>query len=138
MKADIFINKFKDYLLVQIDNMAASSPVVSIMKPLITRIMSNNFSKITGLLGLVADDNGEIDVQGILTEMADNLMSVKPFDINVRYLGDIEIGGGAINIPIPYTDKVFKFTSDDLKSLNESLLNNKEYGRSSIVEVSER
>lgn len=45
------------------------------MKPLITRALDKNFSKITKALELIADKDGNVDVEGILTEMMENLMT---------------------------------------------------------------
>ena len=39
------------------------------MKPLITRVLDKNFNKVTDFLELIANDNGEIDIENILSEM---------------------------------------------------------------------
>lgn len=39
---------------------------------------------------------GNVDVEGILTEMMENLMTTNPFSFKTSFIGDIEIGGGQI------------------------------------------
>lgn len=60
------------------------------MKPLITRALDKNFSKITKALELIADKDGNVDVEGILTEMMENLMTTNPFSFKTSFIGDIE------------------------------------------------
>lgn len=48
--------------------------MVGFMKPLITRALDKNFSKVTKALDLIADENGNVDVEGILSEIMENLM----------------------------------------------------------------
>lgn len=75
------------------------------MKPLITRALDKNFSKITKALELIADKDGNVDVEGILTEMMENLMTTNPFSFKTSFIGDIEIGGGQIKFNLPLTNK---------------------------------
>lgn len=56
----------------------------------------HDFSKITKALELIADKDGNVDVEGILTEMMENLMTTNPFSFKTSFIGDIEIGGGQI------------------------------------------
>lgn len=83
--------------------MSKSSPVIGFMKPLITRALDKNFSKITKALELIADKDGSVDVEGILTEMMENLMTTNPFSFKTSFIGDIEIGGGQIKFNLPLT-----------------------------------
>ena len=52
---------------------------------------------------------GNIDMEGILTEISESLMKVNPFSINVPVLGNINIGGGKIGMDIPYINKHIMF-----------------------------
>lgn len=68
-------DNLKSYISSQLESMSKSSPVIGFMKPLITRALDKNFSKITKALELIADKDGNVDVEGILTEMMENLMT---------------------------------------------------------------
>ena len=94
------------------------------IKPLITRALNKKFSEVTKLLDLIADDNGNIDIENILPEMIGNIMNVEPFIFNTPFLGDIELGGGSIKLNIPLTDKKLVLGEEDLKALKELLISN--------------
>lgn len=100
LKAQVTImqltDNLKSYISSQLESMSKSSPVIGFMKPLITRALDKNFSKITKALELIADKDGNVDVEGILTEMMENLMTTNPFSFKTSFIGDIEIGGGQI------------------------------------------
>ena len=67
-------DNLKSYISSQLESMSKSSPVIGFMKPLITRALDKNFSKITKALELIADKDGNVDVEGILTEMMENTL----------------------------------------------------------------
>ena len=92
------------------------------MKPLVIRALDKKLSKITSTLDLISDDNGNIDIEGILSEMTENLMTTQPFNFKVPYIGDIEVGGGTIGFSIPLTDKKLVFDMVDLESFKEILI----------------
>ena len=50
--------------------------------------------KVTKALDLIADENGNIDIENILTEMTEGLLNTNPFLFKTQVIGDIEIGGG--------------------------------------------
>lgn len=50
-----------------------TNPMIGFMKPLITRALDKNFSKVSKALDLIADKDGNIDIENILTEMMENL-----------------------------------------------------------------
>lgn len=85
-------DNLKSYISSQLESMSKSSPVIGFMKPLITRALDKNFSKITKALELIADKDGNVDVEGILTEMMENLMTTNPFSFKTSFIGDIEKG----------------------------------------------
>ena len=90
------IENLQRYIGVQINEMANTNPLVGFMKPLILRAANNSISKAHTSLSLLADKDGNIDVENILTEMVDSLMSTQPFTINTSFIGDIIIGNGNI------------------------------------------
>lgn len=115
-------DKLKSYIATQLDSMSKTTPMVGFMKPLITRALDKNFSKVTKALDLIADGNGNVDVEGILSEMIENLMTTQPFTFKTSFIGDIEVGGGSIKLNIPLTDKRLVFDMTDLENFKEMLI----------------
>lgn len=115
-------DKLKTYISTQLDSMSKTSPMIGFIKPLITRALDKNFSKITKALDLIADENGNVDVEGILTEMMENLMTTQPFTFKTSFVGDIEVGNGNIKLNIPLIDKRLVFNMTDLENFKEMLI----------------
>lgn len=115
MTAIQLTEKLKAYIISQIGSMAQNVPMVNFLKPLINRALDKNLGKVTKALDLISDDNGHIDVDGILSEMIQNISNTQPFAFNNSLLGDIEIGGGNIKLNIPLTDKRVVFSVADLE-----------------------
>lgn len=118
---NILAERIKTYLGSQITRMAADSPVVGFMKPLILRVLDNHVYKIEDGLKMIADKEGNIDVEAILTEMLESVMSSRPFTINTSFIGDIEIGEGMIKMNLPVVNKRLAFNMSDLQELKELL-----------------
>jgi hypothetical protein len=115
------IDNLKAYIALQLDTMSKTTPIVGIAKPIITRMVNNNIGKVTKTLNLIADENGNIDIENILTEMMDNIMHSNPFVYNTSFMGDIEIGGGQIKLNLPFTNKRLVLNTTDLETFKEIL-----------------
>lgn len=115
-------DNLKKYILSQIDILSGNNPMVNFMKPLITRGLDKNFFKVTKALDLIADKDGKVDVEGILTEMIDNVKSSEPFSFNTSFIGEIEVGKGEIKFNIPFINKRLVLDSTDLSTLKEMLV----------------
>lgn len=63
-----------------------------------------------------------VDVEGILTEMMENLMTTNPFSFKTSFIGDIEIGGGQIKFNLPLTNKRLVLNMSDLEAFKETLI----------------
>ncbi len=105
----------------QLNKLAANNPLISLIKPLITRAMNKNIDRMTSFLDCISNDNGDIDIENILTEMTESLMESKPFTIKAPYIGDLEIGNGLIKINVPLTDKELVFDIEDIEGFKEAL-----------------
>lgn len=112
----------KSYISLQLDSMSKNNPMIGFMKPLITRVLDKNFNKVTETLDLIADKDGNIDVENILSEMIDNLINTKPFTFKTSFIGDIEIGGGEIKLNLPLTNKRLVLNTTDLDTFKEMLI----------------
>lgn len=121
---DQILTKLKPYISSQIDAISTNTPLLNFMKPLIMRALEKKFDGIKSALDLIADSEGNIDVEGILTEMADNIVNTKPFTVKVPMLGDIKLGGGNIELNIPYTDKSLIFNKTDIDNIKQVLISN--------------
>lgn len=111
----------KDYLVSQIDILSGSTPMMGFMKPLITRALDKNMSKIHNALDLISDKDGNVDIESIMAEMLDNVSSMKPFSFNTSFMGDIEIGGGEIKFNLPLMNKRLVLNQADLETLRNML-----------------
>ena len=115
-------DNLKSYISLQLESMAKTNPMIGFMKPLITRALDKNFSKVSKALGLIADKDGNIDIENILTEMMENLMTTNPFTFKTSFVGDIEIGGGEIKFNLPLTNKRLVLNMTDLETFKEMLI----------------
>ena len=118
-------DNLKTYVSLQLDTMSSTTPVVGFIKPLITRVLDKNMSKVSNVLNLIADNEGNIDIENILTEMIQNVMNTQPFVINTSFIGDIEVGGGHIKLNVPLTNKRLVLGMADLETFKEMLTNKK-------------
>ena len=118
---DKLTENLRAYVITQIDTMSKNTPMISFMKPLITRALDKNFNKITKALDLIADENGNIDIESILAEMIEGLLNTNPFSFKTQVIGDIEIGGGQIKFNLPFTSKKLVLNMDDFQAFKEML-----------------
>ena len=115
-------DNLRAYVATQLDTMSKNTPMIGFMKPLITRALDKNFSKVTKALDLIANDEGKIDIENILTEMMENVMNTNPFTFKTSFIGDVEIGGGQIKFNLPLTDKRLVLDMTDLEAFKEMLI----------------
>lgn len=115
-------NNLRSYIISQLNSMASTTPIIGLIKPLVSRAIDKNFDKISKAFDLVSDKDGNIDAEGILSEMMDSIMTTKPFTINTSFIGDIEIGGGEVKLNLPLTNKRLVLNTADLNNLKEMLI----------------
>lgn len=123
MNALTTIETLKIFLDKQINSLAMTNPLISFSKPIITRVVNNKLNKANSLLSMLADENGEIDVQSLIPEMIQSVMTTKPFVWHTEILGDLEIGGGFIKMNIPMTNSQIVLGGNDLDALKELFVN---------------
>ena len=116
------IEKLQKFIELQILDISKANPMICFMRPLITRAASNAVSKADKALSLLADKDGYIDADSILSEMIEGLISTTPFTVNTSFIGDIVIGNGTIKVGIPYTERNLVFNTSDLQNLKEMLI----------------
>lgn len=113
--------RLQTYIMGQLESMAQTNPMISFIKPLIVRALNKNFPKITKALDLIADENGNIDIEVILEEMIGSVMQTQPFTFKTPVVGDVEVGGGMIKLSLPLTDKKLVFNHSDLQGFRDTL-----------------
>lgn len=119
----VIIDKIVSFVDMKLSEMSASNPFILLIRPVIARVVNNNIEKLDSVLKLVQDKNGKIDIEGILSEMIDNLIvaQVKKYP---NILGGVELGNGSIRVNIPFLDKAIVFDSTDIETFKQSLITN--------------
>lgn len=121
----INIEELSDKLVQFLDNeismVASNHAAIAFFKPLISRILNNNVGKITDILKLIADEEGNVDIIPLINEMANSLINSKPFVLETGLLGDIEIGNGFIKLNVPMLNKTITFTMQDINKFKQML-----------------
>lgn len=117
-------NNLKNYINSQLNIMSNNTPIVGFMKPLITRAVDKNIDKVTNIIKLMSDSEGNIDIESILSEMIQNTINTQPFIYKAPFIGDVEIGNGNIKLNLPLTDKRIILNQEDLQILKGALIKN--------------
>lgn len=125
MEISKVIDKTREYVINQVNVLAKTNPLIGFTKPLIIRVIDNNVDKASKTLSLLADKDGNIDIENIMAEMIESVMNTKPFDIHTSFMGDINIGDGKIILNMPFTDKNIVFNKSDLETLRNTLIADK-------------
>lgn len=117
----VIIDKIVSFVDMKLSELSATNPFVLIIRPIVARVVNNNIEKVDSVLKLIQDKDGKVDVEGILSEMIDNLLvaQIKKYP---DVLGGVEIGNGTIKINIPFVDKAVVFDSSDIEMFKQSLI----------------
>lgn len=125
----ISLNQFecnlKVYINTQLEQMSKTTPVINFIKPLVKRALDKNINKVTKVLDLITDNNGNLDIEEIISEMTQSVINSNTFNINTQFIGNVEIGNGEIKFNIPFTDKRLVLTMDDIENF-KNIITSKE------------
>ena len=110
------------YIYSQVNTLSSSNPLINIFKPVFTRAIENNLYKLEPILDMLSDKEGNVDIENIITEMQNNILTSEPFTVNAPIVGDIEIGSGLIKVNLPMVEKRLVLNRDDLNMLKEMLI----------------
>lgn len=116
------MTNIRAYLYSQINTISEGNPAINLFKPLLHRAIDNNLFKVEPILDFIADKDGNIDIENIISEMRDSVLTSQPFTVNLPVLGDIEVGNGLIMANIPLINKRLVLNRDDLNMLKEMLI----------------
>lgn len=115
------IKKIVEFANTKLTEIGAQNPVILLVRPFFARAINNNIEKLDSLLTMVADKDGMVDVEGIMTEMVDNLL-VARLTKYPKVLGGLEIGEGSIKMNIPLMNKQLVFDTNDIEAFKQSLI----------------
>lgn len=118
---DIIMNRLHSFIDAQLNTLSQNNPLIAFTKPLISRVIDNNAYKVESVLKQISDKDGLIDINGILTEMIDNVVNTRPFKVDTKFLGELEIGGGRIKMNLPLVDRALVLSHQDLINLRDML-----------------
>lgn len=113
-----------DFVNIKLNSFCTTNPLLHLFKPVIKRVVDVNINKMHSKLSILADENGDIDVKGILPEMIDNIKNMEPYTIQTESIGDIVIGKGNIILNIPMTDRRLVINASDLEELKNLINSN--------------
>lgn len=117
IQKDILIDKIVEFINSKLSILSKESQLINIfVKPFLARGINNNLSKLDKFLSFVADDNGMIDVEGILNDMIDNLI-ISP----VKEEYGVRFGDGSIQMNIPFINKAISFDKEDIEEFKQNL-----------------
>lgn len=105
----------------KLSEMSAQNPFILFIRPIVARAINNNIEKLDLVLKLIQDKDGKIDIENILSEMADNLIVAKIKNYP-NILGGVELGNGIIKVNIPFMDKAIVFDNKDIELFKQSLI----------------
>lgn len=121
MKSEQIVKGVTDFIGSKLDELSAQNPLMNIFRPVIARAVNNNISKLDGVLKLIQDANGNVDVENILNEMVDNLI-VSKVQQYPDVLGGVTIGNGTVKIGLPLVNKAVVLDVDDINDFKNRLM----------------
>lgn len=114
--------KIQEYILSQIDVLGSSNPAIKLVKPLAKRAVVNNIDEFDKWIGKIADKDGNIDIEGIVSEEIEIIGSIDNFDFNIPLIGDGNISRGNITLSIPFINKGIVLNQSDLETFRQLLI----------------
>ena len=125
MTKEQLTDNLKYYIGTQVDKMAQNNPIMGFAKPFISRALEKNFGKINNFLELISDSDGNVDIEGIVSELLEQVRTAEPFIIDTPIIGYVEIGGGQVKLNLPLTDKRLVLDMEDLEAFREIITTKK-------------
>lgn len=108
-----------------------SNPLLSLAQPFlkrgVKRQISNYTDSIKKSLNLLADNNGNIDIENIFDEVIERFNTMDPITVPTENMGDIVVGKGKLTLEIPSLfggkPRNLVFTSDDIIDFKSMIIN---------------
>lgn len=116
MKRAEIIKGMKSFANAKISDMGTNNSIILFTQPIINRAVDNMLYKADSFLALIEDKNGCIDIEAIVDEMINNLITTKSRTYD-DILSGLTIGDGHIKMNIPLIDKQIVFDTNDIKEM---------------------
>lgn len=116
MKRTEIIKGMKSFANAKISDMATNNSIILFTQPIINRAVDNMLGKADSFFALIEDKNGCIDIEAIVDEMINNLITTKSRSYD-DILSGLTIGDGHIKMNIPLIDKQIVFDTNDIKEM---------------------
>lgn len=116
MKRTEIIKGMKSFANAKISDMATNNSIILFTQPIINRVVDNMLDKADSFLALIEDKNGCIDIEAIVDEMINNLITTKSRSYD-NILSGLTIGDGHIKMNLPLVDKQIVFDTNDIKEM---------------------
>ena len=116
MKRTEIIKGMKSFANAKISDMATNNSIILFTQPIINRAVDNMLGKADSFLALIEDKNGCIDIENIVDEMINNLITTKSRNYD-DILSGLTIGDGHVKMNIPLVDKQIVFDTNDIKEM---------------------
>lgn len=115
------LNKIEAYINSKVDELSIGNSLVLVFRPVIHRATKKVLCKLDKFMDYVTDENGMIDIESILNEMTNNLITASTKTYPELFNG-LTIGSGKITIDIPFIDKQLVLTKEDIEDLKSYLI----------------
>lgn len=112
----------KQYLFNLVEDIASRDTLVGLVKPLVLTGIENNFNKVTNTLKLIADENGNIDIEKLVDDCITSVFNSRKSSLNIGNIGNVEFGDNVLKLNI--FNKFIKFDSNDFIKFKNYLIEN--------------
>ena len=104
-QVSLIISRIKEFVQVKLNSLVSTNTQITFLKPFATRYLDNKIDKIEKFLYNFADKEGNIDIEGIVDETVENLISKKKAEWTMGETEKIIIEDGKIKIDLPFINK---------------------------------
>ena len=109
MNSNQLIYNLKNYLTNKINVLAQDNPAIAFIKPIVSRAINNNVDKLKSSIDLLADSNGNIDIENIVSEMIESVVNSNNFySTGYEFSFSVEINDEIIKKSLDETKEYIK------------------------------
>lgn len=117
----VIIEKIVTFAENKISQMSANNPMILLARPIIAKAVNKQVAKLDGILKMIQEEDGTVDVEGIMNDVIDNLLVAKVKQYPDAF-GGLEIGNGSIKVGIPFINKSVVFDTNDIEEFKNSII----------------
>lgn len=117
-------SKTKIYIVDLIDNIAQTNFMISVARPAINMIIDNNFYKINNFIEMLADKDGNINIEKLIDDTIKSVLNGKEGTLPVGKICQLQFGNNKVKVEIPSINYYMSFDSNDFIKFKNYLLEN--------------